>query len=189
MYYIIITTTKFIILSSLMSYTLPKYTKALTLQKSAVPHNPPYHDAVLTKLPISPPKAGQVAIKLGAVGFNHKDVWQNKKKEKLWFVTQQPFFCIQVWVRKGQYPGIFIGAVIGADGAGKVLTKDSLRIFFIETGLNSGTVVASGYPNDPLLNKRVFLMPCRGWEKDPHAPESRLDSALFFYIFRCISFF
>lgn len=46
----------------------------------------------------------------------------------------------------------------------------------------AGTVVASGSLNDPLLNKRVFLMPCRGWEKDPHAPESR------FGIFGGVSF-
>ncbi|KAF8802847.1 NAD(P)-binding protein [Phlegmacium glaucopus] len=120
--------------------TLPKYTKALTVQESTVPRKPLYHNAVLTEIPISPPKPGQVAIRLGAVGFNHKDVW----------------------VRKGQYPGISIGAVFGADGA--------------------GTVVASGSPNDPLLNKRVFLMPSRGWEKDPHAPESR------FGIFGGVSF-
>ena len=57
-----------------MSYTLPKYTKALILQESTVPREPTYHDAVLTKRPISPPKPGEVVVKLGAVGFNHKDV-------------------------------------------------------------------------------------------------------------------
>ena len=57
-----------------MSFTLPKYTKALTLQESTVPRKPTYHDAVLTQRPISPPKPGEVAVKLGAVGFNHKDV-------------------------------------------------------------------------------------------------------------------
>lgn len=35
-----------------------------------------------------------------------------------------------------------------------------------------GTVVASADSNDPLLNKRVFLVPMRGWEQDPEAPES-----------------
>jgi NADPH:quinone reductase-like Zn-dependent oxidoreductase len=57
-----------------MSYTLPKYTKALTLQESTVPRKPTYHDVVLSKRPIAPPKPGEVAVKLGAVGFNHKDV-------------------------------------------------------------------------------------------------------------------
>ena len=57
-----------------MSYNLPKYTKALTLRESTVPQQPLYHDAVLTDRPIFPPKPGEVAIKLGAVGFNHKDV-------------------------------------------------------------------------------------------------------------------
>ncbi|KAF9473863.1 NAD(P)-binding protein [Pholiota conissans] len=58
-----------------------------------------------------------------------------------------------VWIRMGQYPAIAIGAVFGGDGA--------------------GTVIASGTPNDPLLNTHVFLTPSRGWEKDPQAPESR----------------
>jgi hypothetical protein len=62
-----------------MSYPLPKYTKALTLQESTVPRKHTYHDAVLTKRPIPPPKPGEVAIKLGAVGFNHKDVTFNKE--------------------------------------------------------------------------------------------------------------
>ena len=59
--------------SSSMCYTLPTYIKALTIQKATVPHKPTY-DAVLTKQPISPPKPGEVVVKLGAVGFNHKDV-------------------------------------------------------------------------------------------------------------------
>ena len=62
-----------------MSYILPKYTKALTLQESTVPRKPTYHDAILTKRPISPPKLGEIAVKLGAVGFNHKDVTFTKE--------------------------------------------------------------------------------------------------------------
>jgi len=50
------------------------------------------------------------------------------------------------------YPGIVDGSVLGADGA--------------------GTVIASATRDDPLINKRVFLTPSRGWEKDPLAPES-----------------
>ena len=66
-----------------MSYTtLPKYTKALILQESTVPRKPTYHDAVLTKRPISPPKPGEVAVKLGAVGFNHKDVPFKEHRQK-----------------------------------------------------------------------------------------------------------
>jgi len=45
-----------------------------------------------------------------------------------------------------------MGSVLGADGA--------------------GTVIASSDAKDPLLNKRVFLTPMRGWESDPEAPES-----------------
>ncbi|KAI1788391.1 NAD(P)-binding protein [Ganoderma leucocontextum] len=57
-----------------------------------------------------------------------------------------------LWIRKNLYPGIGFGRVIGADAA--------------------GVVVASADGNDPLLGKRVFLLPMRGWEKDPDAPES-----------------
>lgn len=57
-----------------------------------------------------------------------------------------------VWIRKDQYPGIVMGSVFGSDGA--------------------GTVIASSDARDPLLFKRVFLTPMRGWEKDPYTPES-----------------
>ncbi|EJF66218.1 NAD(P)-binding protein [Dichomitus squalens LYAD-421 SS1] len=57
-----------------------------------------------------------------------------------------------LWIRKNLYPGIGFGRVLGADAA--------------------GVVVASADKNDSLLQKRVFLLPMRGWEKDPDAPES-----------------
>ncbi|KAG8216808.1 hypothetical protein J3R82DRAFT_7058 [Butyriboletus roseoflavus] len=56
-----------------------------------------------------------------------------------------------LWIRFGRYPGIAFGATFGADGA--------------------GTVVASTDPRDPLLQRRVFLTPMRGWESSPEAPE------------------
>jgi hypothetical protein len=34
-------------------------------------------------------------------------------------------------------------------------------------------MIASALPEDPLINKRVFLTPSRGWNKDPIAPESK----------------
>ncbi|KAI0293558.1 hypothetical protein BC826DRAFT_1141641 [Russula brevipes] len=57
-----------------------------------------------------------------------------------------------LWIRKGRYPGIVSGSTLGADGA--------------------GTVVAAYDEKDELLNKRVFLVPTRGWESDPRAPEA-----------------
>ncbi|KIM48515.1 hypothetical protein M413DRAFT_437742 [Hebeloma cylindrosporum] len=114
-----------------MSSKLPTNTKVIVIQESKVPQKPLYHDARLIDRPLSPPKPGEVVVKMTVVGFNHKDVW----------------------LRKGQYPGVTIGAVYGSDGA--------------------GIIIASGTPNDPLLNKRVFLTPARGWEKDPQGPESR----------------
>ena len=35
-----------------------------------------------------------------------------------------------------------------------------------------GIVIASYGDRDELLNKRVFLVPMRGWECDPIAPEA-----------------
>ena len=35
-----------------------------------------------------------------------------------------------------------------------------------------GTVIGANDPRDPLLFKRVFLTPMRGWEKNPDGPES-----------------
>jgi hypothetical protein len=35
-----------------------------------------------------------------------------------------------------------------------------------------GIFVAAHDENDAILNKRVFLVPTRGWEKDPLAPEA-----------------
>lgn len=39
--------------------------------------------------------------------------------------------------------------------------------------MSLGTVVASSDEDDPLLSKRVFLVPARGWDSDPHGPESK----------------
>ncbi|KAF8876125.1 hypothetical protein CPB84DRAFT_1883223 [Gymnopilus junonius] len=104
---------------------------SLTIQSSKITQKPLYHDAVIVEQTLPTPKSGEVVVKIGAAGFNHKDLWQ----------------------RMGQYPGITMGAIFGGDGA--------------------GTVIASGTPNDSLLNKRVFLNPTRGWDRDPHGPESR----------------
>jgi hypothetical protein len=35
-----------------------------------------------------------------------------------------------------------------------------------------GIVIAAHDESDEILNKRVFLVPTRGWEKDPLAPEA-----------------
>ncbi|KAJ7032272.1 hypothetical protein C8F04DRAFT_1221926 [Mycena alexandri] len=56
------------------------------------------------------------------------------------------------WMRRGLYPRIIDGSTFGSDG--------------------SGTVIASADPADPLLARRVFLTPMRGWESDPTGPES-----------------
>jgi len=57
-----------------MAHTLPTSTKSLVIQESNVKKDSTYHDAVLTERPLAAPKPGEVVIKVGAVGFNHKDV-------------------------------------------------------------------------------------------------------------------
>lgn len=76
-----------------------------------------------------------------------------KTGELLVRINAAAFNHKDVWIRMGKYPGIVIGSVLGGDGA--------------------GVVIASGNIGDPLLDKRVFLTPSRGWEKAPDAPESR----------------
>ncbi|KZT71333.1 NAD(P)-binding protein [Daedalea quercina L-15889] len=109
---------------------LPTSTKVIVVRESPAGNKPRYDDAVLEQRALPSVQKGQVLVKLGAAGFNHREVW----------------------IRKGLYPGIAFGAVLGADGA--------------------GTVAAAADPSDPLLNKRVFLVPMRGWESHPDAPES-----------------
>ncbi|THU80563.1 NAD-P-binding protein [Dendrothele bispora CBS 962.96] len=94
---------------------IPQLTKAIIVQKSTAPRGQPvYHDAVLESRPIPALKSGEILVKMGAVAFNHRDVW----------------------IRKGLYPNIGFGYVFGADGAGTVVaasdTKDPLlntRVF------------------------------------------------------------
>ncbi|KAF7773148.1 hypothetical protein Agabi119p4_5315 [Agaricus bisporus var. burnettii] len=111
--------------------TIPQSSKAIILQRSNTQQKPAYDEAVLVERPIPSLKQGEVLVRVAAVALNHRDVW----------------------IRKRMYPGIVVGSVFGADGA--------------------GTVIASAWPEDPLINKRVFLTPSRGWEKDPSAPESK----------------
>jgi len=67
------------------------------------------------------------------------------------------------------YPAIVYGSTLGADGAGNYpISSPNSRLIRL-----LGTVIASGTANDPLLNKRVFLNPSRGWDKHPIAPESK----------------
>ncbi|KAJ7726159.1 NAD-P-binding protein [Mycena maculata] len=53
-------------------------------------------------------------------------------------------------IRKGMVPRIAIGSTLGSNSAGKV--------------------IAAADSTDPLLGKRVFLTPMRGWESDPNGP-------------------
>ncbi|KAH6903096.1 hypothetical protein BKA70DRAFT_1303236 [Coprinopsis sp. MPI-PUGE-AT-0042] len=113
---------------------IPTTAKGIIVRKSESTQKSPngyINDAVLVDYEIPHLQPGQVLVKMLAVGFNHKDVW----------------------IRKGQYPGITQGAFFGGDGM--------------------GVVVASADTNDTLVDERVFLAPSRGWKSDPRGPESR----------------
>jgi hypothetical protein len=93
---------------------------------------------------------------------------------------------MKLWIRRGLYPGIKVGAVYGTDGAGKIQIE--LLLFGganVHLFLVSGTVVASGMPNDLWINKRVTLIPMRGWESDPRAPETQCVCIMQFCIDSC----
>lgn len=115
-----------------MVSTLPKSIKAIVVRKSKSVEGFPY-DAALETLPIPNLGKKQILVKINAVAFNHRDLW----------------------IRRGQYPGIIPGCTFGADGA--------------------GVVVASSDSSDSFLQKRVFLLPMHGWESDPEAPESKFN--------------
>ncbi|KAH9980946.1 NAD-P-binding protein [Lactifluus volemus] len=110
----------------------PTSFKALTLQTQTDTHNPVYHDVRIVERSIPTLRCGEVLVRISAAGFNHRELW----------------------IRKGQYPGIVLGSTLGADGA--------------------GTIVAAYDNRDELLNRRVFLVPTRGWDSDPIGPESSL---------------
>ncbi|KAJ7205492.1 hypothetical protein GGX14DRAFT_522625 [Mycena pura] len=117
-----------------MSSKLPRASRALVLHKSPADRSPPYHDIAVKEQLIPALQAGQVLVKIAAAAFNHRELW----------------------IRKGLYPRIAFGSVLGADG--------------------TGTVVAAADAADPLLQQRVFLTPMRGWESNPDGPESRFGT-------------
>ncbi|KAF7341175.1 PKS-ER domain-containing protein [Mycena venus] len=82
-----------------MSTKLPRTTNALVLRKSPPGRTPLFHDAVVQEQPVPQLKPGEILVKMGAVAFNHRDLW----------------------IRMGRYPRIAIGSTFGADGAGTVI--------------------------------------------------------------------
>ncbi|TFK67103.1 NAD(P)-binding protein [Pluteus cervinus] len=112
------------------SRQLPTTTQAIILQASSSNRKPVYNDTQVVNKPLPALKPGELLVRINAAAFNHRDLW----------------------IRKGLYPRILMGSVLGSDGA--------------------GLVIGAGNPEDPLLNRRVFLTPMRGWIKHPKAPEA-----------------
>ncbi|KAG2106766.1 uncharacterized protein F5147DRAFT_746199 [Suillus discolor] len=84
-----------------MATRTPESTRALVIKKCSAEATPVYHHAVLETRPLQQLKQGEVLVKMGAVSFNHRDLW----------------------IRLGQYPGINFGSAFGADGAGTVIAS------------------------------------------------------------------
>jgi hypothetical protein len=68
------------------------------------------------------------------------------------------------------------GSTLGSDGAGEcsLCAHAATRRTLPNTRISTlpGFVIAAHDESDEILNKRVFLVPTRGWEKDPLAPEA-----------------
>ncbi|KAF9188064.1 hypothetical protein BGZ51_000858 [Haplosporangium sp. Z 767] len=103
--------------------------KAIVIKKTD--STPTYHDAQLVDVP-KPElvEDGQALVEINAVSFNHREYW----------------------IRKGQYPGIVFGSILGADGVGRI------------------TDMKSEHPKHK-AGDRVVIMPSTGWYKDPRGPE------------------
>ncbi|KAG1863611.1 hypothetical protein DFJ58DRAFT_774080 [Suillus subalutaceus] len=89
----------------MMAGRIPESTRALVIKKCSAEAKPVYHDAVLETRPLQQLKQGEILVKMGAVSFNHRDLW----------------------MRLGQYPGINFGSTFGADGAGTVVASADLN--------------------------------------------------------------
>ena len=105
-----------------MSLKLPTNTKVIIIKESKVPRKPLYHDASLIDRPLSPPQPGEIIVKIAAVGLNHKDV-RDFPCSPCYIFLILVWLLWQVWLRKGQFPDVTIGAVFGCDGAGRLALK------------------------------------------------------------------
>ncbi|KAG0349796.1 hypothetical protein BGZ54_004199, partial [Gamsiella multidivaricata] len=102
--------------------------KALIIEKKDT--KPVYHDAKVTDLPKPETlEENQALLEISAVSFNHRELW----------------------IRKGQYPGIVFGSIMGADGVGRIVD------------VKGGSKFKVG--------DRVVVNPSTGWIKDPRGPE------------------
>ncbi|KAF9940825.1 hypothetical protein BGZ67_006676 [Mortierella alpina] len=103
--------------------------KAIVIEKTE--SNPAYHNATVKDVPKPESlEEDQALLEVSAVSFNHRELW----------------------IRKGQYPGIIFGSILGADGVGKIVD--------IKAGSSKHRV-----------GDRVVVMPSIGWDKDPRGPE------------------
>ncbi|KAG0288685.1 hypothetical protein BGZ97_006694, partial [Linnemannia gamsii] len=103
--------------------------KAIIVEKTNF--EPTYHNAKLVDIPTPElTEDGQALLDVHAVSFNHREVW----------------------IRKGVYPVIEFGSIMGADGVGRIAK-------------------VKGDSSKHKVGDRVVVMPSVGWDKDPRGPE------------------
>ncbi|KAG8936471.1 hypothetical protein FRC02_001889 [Tulasnella sp. 418] len=90
------------------------------------------------------------------ISIQERPISTLKENEVLVRIAAAAYNYRELWQRKNQYPGIADGSVMGADGAGVVIASGSTK------------------PDDPIVGKRVFLVPMRGWKSDPRGPEEKI---------------
>ncbi|KAI0345388.1 NAD(P)-binding protein [Trametopsis cervina] len=93
-------------------------------------------------LVVKEPTAGSKPVLLDTA-LETKVIPKLKQGEVLVRINAAAFNHRDLWIRKGLYPQIAFNTPLGADGAGEV--------------------IATGDGQDSLLNRRVFLIPMRGW--------------------------
>jgi len=98
-----------------------------------------------------------IVVKAGEKTYDarvvEKTVGPLKPDQVLVNIRAAAFNHRDLWIRKGQYGGIAEGTTFGSDGC--------------------GIIVDSATKDDPLLNKRVFLIPMVGWQSSPKGPENK----------------
>ena len=122
---------------SLMPMSLPAVSQALVLQNQSEPlRKPAHYDVRLVERPVPALRPGEVLVKINAAGFNHREVRAPRTSFPAGRIVggRRINSCFlrssQLWIRKGQYPGIVTGSTLGADGAGECFS-DGITIPFM----------------------------------------------------------
>jgi len=105
----------------------------------------------------------EILVSIAAAALNHREVG-TQTYHRLYPLIRFRYGSGSVCIQQ-LYMGLLSVQMVQVTTQSPPLNPHLIRLL--------GTVIASGTANDPLLNKRVFLNPSRGWDKHPIAPESK----------------